>query len=444
MKSLVPVLFGFALTAHAKFAMPELIPADRLVKNAETYVAAHPTDAFARYTLGRIHYLAFVLKIGMVPAHADEPDGLPRPARDQLIGQPLAAVRRQRAEELARDELGIKESAPTGAAVPAYLRAVSQHLKKLEADAWRPPEASGAVLLNHAVAAAEAFRKAIALDPKNALYPLGLGSLLDQFAEWNDDEKIEALPSPLAGDLRAMARRHYFAAWAQAFPEESKTKSLPVGGLSELVSFEAGRGFLRLADEQPASVPEPEKSAIPRVKAAVAKLEKLPRGAITPLVLSLKPTRHLDDLLAPQTVVHFDLRGYGAHEQWPWLKPDAGLLVWDPGDRRAITSGRQLFGSYTFQIFWRNGYDVLRLLDDDGDGQLSAAELEGISVWFDRNGDARSQSDEVASATSLGIRALSVSATAADERHPMNPSGVTFSDGRVLPTWDWIAEPVAP
>jgi hypothetical protein len=117
------------------------------------------------------------------------------------------------------------------------------------------------------------------------------------------------------------------------------------------------------------------------------------------------------------------------------------LLVWDPLDQRTITSGRQLFGNYTFQIFWRNGYEALRALDDDGDGQLTGFELLGLSVWFDRNGDGCSARDEVSSVFDLGIRALAVCATTTDGPHPMNPGAVTFRDGRILPTWDWIAEP---
>ena len=132
MRHLAAFIVGAALSAQAKFAMPELVPVERLVKNAEAYVQAHPGDAFAHYTVGRIHYLAFVLKIGMVPAHAPAADGLPRPARDQLLGQPLATIRRQRAETLAREELGIKDEAPPADTLPAYLRAASKHLKQLE------------------------------------------------------------------------------------------------------------------------------------------------------------------------------------------------------------------------------------------------------------------------------------------------------------------------
>ena len=424
--------------------MPELVPADRLVKNAEAFVQKNPRDAAGHYTLGRIHYLAFVLKIGSVPAYRADAGDRPQPAPDHLIGQPIATLRRKRAEELARADLGINEETTPANSTPAYLRAVSARLRQLEKEQWRPPEIPREVLVAHAANAVAAFRKAIELDPKNALHPLGLGSLLDQFAEWNSDEKIVPLPPALTGDLRGAARDQYFAAWSRAAPQDRQARFLPVGGLSTLVSFEAGRGFLRLAEENVAALPEPQRNAIPEVKAGIAKLEKLPPGAITPLIVALAPVARLADLLAAERTVEFDLRGFGEIGRWPWLKPNAGLLVWDPHDRRQITSGRQLFGNYTFQIFWENGYAALRALDDNGDRSLTEIELDGISIWFDRDGDARSSDDEVAPVTHFGITALAVDATDFEGPHPMNRAGVGFRDGRTLPSWDWIAEPARP
>ena len=430
--------------ADARFMMPELVPADRLVKNAEAFVQKNPRDAAGYYTLGRIHYLAFVLKVGSVPAHRADANGRPQPAPDHLIGQPIAILRRKRAEELARADLGISEEAARANPTPAYLQAVTTRFRQLEKEPWRPPEIPREELVAHAAEAVAAFRKAMELDPKNALPSLGLGSLLDQFAEWNSDEKIASLPAALSGDLRVSARDQYFAAWSRAAPQDRQARFLPVGGLSTLVSFEAGRGFLRLAEENAAALPEPQRNAIPEVKASIAKLEKLPPGAITPLVVALTPVPRLADLLAAEPLVEFDLRGLGAAESWPWLKPNAGLLVWDPHDRRAITSGRQLFGNYTFQIFWKNGYDALRALDDNGDQHLAGTELDGISIWFDRDRNGRSSDDEVAPVTHFGICSLAVNATAFDGPHPINRAGVTFRDGRILPSWDWIAEPARP
>ena len=46
------VLHFSAASGRAKFMSPELVPVDRLVKSAETYLTKHPEDAEAQYTLG--------------------------------------------------------------------------------------------------------------------------------------------------------------------------------------------------------------------------------------------------------------------------------------------------------------------------------------------------------------------------------------------------------
>jgi hypothetical protein len=39
-------------------------------------------------------------------------------------------------------------------------------------------------------------------------------------------------------------------------------------------------------------------------------------------------------------------------------------MVWDPQEKGDIRSGAELIGSNTFQIIWKNGYEVLSALDD--------------------------------------------------------------------------------
>jgi hypothetical protein len=61
------------------FMRPEWVPVDRLVGNTARYVAAHPSEASAHYALGRLHYLAFTLKMDLVPAFPHRDDELARP-----------------------------------------------------------------------------------------------------------------------------------------------------------------------------------------------------------------------------------------------------------------------------------------------------------------------------------------------------------------------------
>ena len=178
------------------------------------------------------------------------------------------------------------------------------------------------------------------------------------------------------------------------------------------------------------------------VNAGLKKIEAIPMGAITPMIFTLRRVTGVEELLAPEAVVDFNLRGYGPAERTSWVRPDTALLVWDPEKRGVITSGQQLFGGYTFQLFRANGYDALALLDDDGDGVLAGAELAGIRAWFDINRDGISTSGEVRDLTELGIVGLATRSTGQDGPHPTNDHGLLLRDGTTLPTWDWMAKPV--
>lgn len=415
------------------------------MKNAEAYAESHPSDAAAQYTLARIHYLAFALRIGAVPCFPPNEDGQRTPAPDHLVGLPVEMARRNRAIEKAREELGLKgekgELPSEPAQIQKYWQTVTRITDELTKENWTPPELAKEELLKHADRATQMFQRAMQLDAKNGLYPLGYGSLMLQVADWLETAKVDPLPESLKIDHRAVARSSFLKAWNLSFPEDSKTKSLPPSGLPGMVSHEAGRGFVQVCEADPDKLPAEEKAALPKVRVGLEKLEKIPQNMITPLALALTPFARLNELLQLGSAVEFDLAGFGKAERWEWVKPELGLLVWDPLDQREIWSGRQLFGHYTFRIFRDNGYDALAALDDNADGKLSGTELGGIAVWFDRNGDGVSTKDEVTPVYELGIQSLECRATGHDEEHLVNPRGVRFFDGRELPTWDWMPKP---
>lgn len=119
-----------------------------------------------------------------------------------------------------------------------------------------------------------------------------------------------------------------------------------------------------------------------------------------------------------------------------WKGSDkAPLLVYDPGRSGNVATATKLFGNYTFggrtaelsrikldlraeRPTWSNGYEALGLLDKDHDGRVAGAELEALSLWFDKNRDAHSDAGEVKSLASLGITAL----------YYQNPTGQAGSD----------------
>ena len=53
------------------------------------------------------------------------------------------------------------------------------------------------------------------------------------------------------------------------------------------------------------------------------------------------------------------------------------------------------FGNVTFWTFWNNGYEAMRALDDNGDGELRGSELRHLAIWRDANRNGVSEPGEV-------------------------------------------------
>jgi hypothetical protein len=388
---LILALAALIIPGFARFARPEMIPVDRLLENAKAQLAAKPDSDEARYTLARIHYLAFARSSTTVPgfAHRETPEIAP----NWMIGK-------ERADEL--DE---------------------------------------ATLAAHANSALAGFRELIKKEPGNGLYQLGLASLLEQIVEWKERAKPTELSENLKGATLDQARDAYLAASRASFGKDSALERQPASGVGSLVSYEAGKAFLRLAAIE--SDASPDLSAPSKeITEGLAKIEAIPRTVVTPMIFSMNPVSSIDELLAPENIADFDLRGYGPAEKTTWIQPQTALLVWDPAKRSEITSGQQLFGGYTFQIFRSTGYEALAALDDDGNGVLEAAELPGIRAWFDSNSDAVSSAGEVRDLAELGIVGIKVTPNGQDGAHPTCDTGLLLRDGKTLPTWDWMAQPV--
>ena len=432
-----------AAVCRAIFARPDDVPVGRLLKAAEAALAKTPSSAEAHYTIARIHYLAFSRGTETVPAYLpSESDPQLQVPGEYLTRNWLESKRWKKAREIARAELG-KTGATTSLEESRVEQAATErHRKELVEQNWRPVAIlNGEERALHAEGALAEFREAIRLDPTQPLYVLGLASLIEQITDWKGAEKPAGLSPLLIALGYAQARMEYLKAFNLAVEKDGQVKFLGVEGLVELVSYEGGKGYLRLSDRARASGRLSDDAVRRKMQAHLEKIRKLPQDAITPIVFALRPATGIADLLKPELSVEFDLRGYGSRETWSWVRPTTALLVWDPSGRGDIVSGRQLFGGYTFQMFQKDGYDALAALDDDGDGVLRGAELKGIRAWFDANSDGRSQPGEVRDLAELGIIGIAVRATAQDGPHPMNSSGLIFADGRTLPTWDWIVAP---
>ena len=151
----------------------------------------------------------------------------------------------------------------------------------------------------------------------------------------------------------------------------------------------------------------------------------------------MRPGVHFGGLLSSTTVT-FDLDGFTEGRSWPWLQPETAILVWDPAQKGRIVSGSQLFGSVTWWMFWKNGFEPLAALDNNGDGWLTGDELEGIGVWQDRNGNGISDAGEVTPAREFGIIAIGAHSMGEVDGVLANRNGVILRDGRALTLFDWV------
>ena len=420
---------------------PIQAPVDRLLRKAQDYRDAHPADADANYTLARIHYLTFsngALNIPSLPTPEDDPkQAVPE---DWMIGYDLYEARQKHASELAAKDL--QERNPKAPAI-TFEEARGRRARELEERNWRPKgDLPASAMEAHAAAASAGFREAIRLNPKNGLYPLGLACLAEEFADWIGSRKLSGVPPELRGLTHAAARALYSQAFRLAIAGDASLPNLPPSGIASLVSAEAGGAYIRLAERDHARLNPGEKASLAELKLGISKLKRIPIGAITPIIFSLNPAAHIDSLLAKRKRVSFDLRGYGKRGVWPWVSPGTAILVWDPQSRGVITSARQLFGSYSFEIFRRNGFEALEALDDNEDGVLSGGELSGIRVWIDADGEGICHPGDVHDLSEFGIMSIAVHPTSYEGPHPANAEGITLQDGISLPMWDWVVKPV--
>ncbi len=160
---------------------------------------------------------------------------------------------------------------------------------------------------------------------------------------------------------------------------------------------------------------------------------------ITPVTVPLTAETDLASLIDPAATVPFDLDGSGLPRRWGWINDRAAWLVWDPRHAGKIASGLQLFGAVTFWIFWRDGYEPLAALDDDGNGVLEGHELDGLALWHDLNRNGISEPGEVRPVAEWGIVRLQCHPQHDASGMPFHPEGVTFSGGTNRPTYDWSA-----
>jgi tetratricopeptide (TPR) repeat protein len=262
------------------------------------------------------------------------------------------------------------------------------------------------------------YEKAVKQAPENLSAQLGLAWCVEQ-----SGDKKQAIE---------LYREVIKKAW-------EKEKDMKMAGLGwHSITGEAGGYLMPLLDA------DKDKVEIAEIKARSEQLARLPRP-ITPIAVPLRDGLTVEQLVDRSARVRFDADGSGVEKSWTWITPDAGWLVFDPQQSGQVTSALQMFGNVSFWLFWDNGYQALASLDDNGDGVLSGAELKGLAIWHDANGNGRCDPGEVRPLSAYGIVSLSCrhQATGGDKRMAAySPEGVRFTNGKSRPTYDIILEQV--
>lgn len=157
---------------------------------------------------------------------------------------------------------------------------------------------------------------------------------------------------------------------------------------------------------------------------------------VTPIVVPLTDGA-FSTMIDNGASVAFDFAGTGDTRAQGWLTPNAAWLVWDPEWRGQVRSGFDMIGQRSWSVFWGDGFEALRALDDNRDGELTGGELGGLSLWRDVDGNGVSDPGEVLPANVHGIVALSVRGAPTRPGLITAPAGVRFEDGRTRPLYDW-------
>lgn len=397
------VLVALVLPAlsFGKWAPTEKVPLDRLMANVRSQFAQYPDQAEAHYLLGRLESLAYSGQADSVQVfRAGADDGLP----------PVAFWS------------WVQETADNSAR-PTSVTAATRDLF---------------------FSSIEHYHQAIALNSTRSLYHFSLAWMAEEGQRLGGQLGVHPADLSIGNTSltwRMLAIREYDLA-------ESLEGEPNQVGPGRVLALEAGRALVdvlraeiqerkarALSERDKAFVADAEQH-IQTIQAKLSRISRLPR-AITPLIFSPRPNARLNDLLSLREV-YFDLDGFSDGRSWRWVANDTAILVWDPERNGRILSGRQMFGTVTWWMFWKDGFEPLAALDNNGDGWLTGSELDGVSVWQDRNGNGVSDPGEVMTAQMYGIAAIRVRPEGREDGVRVGLQAVRMKDGRALKLFDWV------
>jgi hypothetical protein len=396
-----------AVPAYAIFAMVpadrvDEVPVERLLKNLQAN--AQKLDEPQRFrAIGRVHLLAYLRRAATLPVYRDSANG-------NVAEGTIDDCEKLDAQTMGKGNRDNFPPAKPGERCEARSYSLGPK-REIPANAFAGPRG----LDPHLAAAMQAYERARTLERDNLRTRVALAFVYDRAGRWKSARNelryvmyqgLKQIPVPQsAGDRSADWETH-------------------------TVVTEAAEHFEAIAKLWT------DKRLVARVKKRLA--DSPPAMYVTPIVVPLKHDVAFEDLTDLASPVAFDFTGQGHMMQAGWLTKDAAWLVWDPKAKGRVTSGFQLFGSVTWIASWDNGYNALGALDDNGDGFISGAELDGLALWHDKNENGVSDDGEVEPVADHKIVALKYGHTRVGDGLWAAGEGVLFEGQNWRPTYDWV------
>ena len=397
----------FATPALAIFAMVpadrvDEVPVERLLENLERNAQGLDAAAKAR-AIGRVHLLAYLRRVSALPIYRERGNTIAEGTIDDCATLDAQSEGR-----------GSRDDWPQ--AKPGERCEARQYTLGPKREIPEEAHAGRRGLNPHLRAAIASYERARALEPANLRTRVALAFAYDR-----------------AGRKKSARRelRHVMHEGLKRIPAPA------TNGQSEMSDWETHTVVTEAAEHFSAIARyRSDRRLIARTKKRLT--DSPPAVYLTPILVPLRDEAAFDDLVDRTSKVAFDFSGQGRTMQAGWLTKDAAWLVWDPKNKQKVASGFQLFGSVTWVASWNNGYNALGALDDNGDGFISGAELEGLSLWHDKNENGISEPGEVKPVTEHKIAALKYTHTRVGDDLWVAGEGVLFEGGEVRATYDWL------
>lgn len=399
---------AFAITAGPHPMPLEEVPIERLLRNIERN-RDQPRRMYQYWVaLARVHLLAYIRQTKTLPAYVRRLDGKEDASAydGPFVGcEPIARPKDTEPKPVSKclsEDMQFNYPAPRGLPVGtlAVRNPVDDHLK----------------------AAVRAYQYARAMKPTLIRPRLALAYGYDRLGQI--DKALTEL-------------RYIIDAATSALPRVQSDRNFP-GEFAETDSYWDYQIVAAEAIEHLMMISK-DRADLERIRKLRPRL-KTPKKMMlymTPIFVPLTDAKGIKSFVDPTPHVTFDFTGQGLRLKGGWITKEAAWLVWDPVDKRNITSGFQLFGSVTWLTPWENGYLALAALDDNGDGRIAGPELKGLSLWRDANANGVSDKGEVKPVADWQITALGYRHKRQSKDAWISEAGVTFANGETRPTYDW-------